>query len=681
METGSDFMYIVYDTATATQTEDISDGNVQLLMTIESISFESFDIYMCTNPTIRRPGFYMSITPEFYKNGWTSDTSMTTERLTTFTQQTTSSSEQTWSSQMNVRPTSSFTSAETLTSFNSTGLTFPLSTLDFSQTTIQTTYLAVSDQIVQILNYSMSLGSEMSKDDADEILRSIEHILSKDVDHLESNDVSNIIRTLCVIAPLSASPETTVKRFLKVWDDILEEDLLVSTVESGVPSTMLSILESYTATVSENLNSSNFNFTNQNNIDVQIEVIPSDVTWSNKWIPVTTGDESVQALIPTANFKGESELQVSDTYRLNSRELEENQEVVCTYWEFTNSTNGGVWSENGCWVASVLLNQTTCHCTHLTNFAILMRVDKSPKVLSIGNTIALDILTYLLTSLSIICLLLTIFTYVWLKVWRTRRNIIHINLAASLALAQFLYICFIDGTSTRAGCTFIAILLQYLFTVSFAWMLLEGVHLLMNSNINLQHRNPKGYLYVIFGWGPPLVIVLIAFLSKPSSYGTAQSCWLDTSTDIIWAFVTVILLVIAGNIFILLAVIKTFVSLKVNASKSRKERMRNSIRAVLLMIPLMGLTWVFGLIASFGDTIFFTYMFVIFNSSQGIFIFCQLIVFNDEIRRLYFQYYKRNVSIPTVSRHERNHRREGRTSTVQIPPMRRHFKIGLIHAW
>ncbi|XP_033127002.1 uncharacterized protein LOC117124782 [Anneissia japonica] len=71
METGSDFMYIVYDTATATQTEDISDGNVQLLMTIESISFESFDIYMCTNPTIRRPGFYMSITPEFYADPYT----------------------------------------------------------------------------------------------------------------------------------------------------------------------------------------------------------------------------------------------------------------------------------------------------------------------------------------------------------------------------------------------------------------------------------------------------------------------------------------------------------------------------------------------------------------------------------------------------------------------------------
>ncbi|XP_033127001.1 adhesion G-protein coupled receptor D1-like [Anneissia japonica] len=706
MEEGFDFLYLVYGINPIVV--ELSDSrNADLLMTLENTFFDSMEFYVCTDLITEGPGFDITITPLYTESSTveieipgvestinqikSSDTESTTLEIEipeTSGGMSVSPLNATFPTTGIHQETNSFTLAETSyylpTSRTLKGQTFTsMVTLDLMPTGIK---------IEKILNHSMSLGSDMNEEEAVQILISTMEITSNEANKLEENDVSNVISTLGLVAPSSASSEKTVKMFLSVVDNILEEDLLASTTEPYVESTILSLMESYTAAVSENAVSENLASKASSNVKltyekivVQMQAISSNTTTSMNWINVSFDDGSVQVCVPTANIKGKSvkiglittvyktlhvtipdkiegnqeenptrmgsftvSLIITENDVVSTRgllnlnnpleisldhvvELRKDEQAICTYWKFKDNQNGGVWSEDGCWVASALPNKTICHCTHLTNFAILMRVNKSPQVLSVQNALALEILTYLLTSLSIICLLLTIFTYVRLKIWRARRNIIHINLAASLAMAQFFYICFINATNNKSSCTFVAILLQYLFTVSFAWMLLEGVHLLMMSNISLQHKNPKTYVYVISGWVSPLVIVLISFLVKPSSYGTENSCWLDTSTDIIWAFVTPILLVIFGNTFVLLSVIKRFMSLKANVRKSRRERMRTSIRAVLMMLPLMGMTWIFGLVASFDKTNFFAYMFVIFNSSQGVFIFSQLIVLNNEV--------------------------------------------------
>ena len=58
---------------------------------------------------------------------------------------------------------------------------------------------------------------------------------------------------------------------------------------------------------------------------------------------------------------------------------------------------------------------------------------------------------------------------------------------------------------------------------------------------------------------------------------------------------------------------------------------RTSIRGTLILTPLLGTTWIFGLFAIGDASILFQYIFVILNSTQGIFIFVIYCVFNKEV--------------------------------------------------
>ncbi|KAJ8030420.1 hypothetical protein HOLleu_26846 [Holothuria leucospilota] len=57
-------------------------------------------------------------------------------------------------------------------------------------------------------------------------------------------------------------------------------------------------------------------------------------------------------------------------------------------------------------------------------------------------------------------------------------------------------------------------------------------------------------------------------------------------------------------------------SLKANVDKSDYERIRAGVRAILLLQPVMGFSWIFSLLAQFDPTLLFSYIAVIFNSTQ-----------------------------------------------------------------
>ncbi len=67
------------------------------------------------------------------------------------------------------------------------------------------------------------------------------------------------------------------------------------------------------------------------------------------------------------------------------------------------------------------------------------------------------------------------YRYLW-----SMRNFIHINLCVSLILAQLTFVIGVTpheggGSVVGPGCQTGAVLMHYLFLVSFMWMLMEGV--------------------------------------------------------------------------------------------------------------------------------------------------------------------------------------------------------------
>ncbi|OCU01961.1 hypothetical protein XELAEV_180077397mg, partial [Xenopus laevis] len=53
-------------------------------------------------------------------------------------------------------------------------------------------------------------------------------------------------------------------------------------------------------------------------------------------------------------------------------------------------------------------------------------------------------------------------------------------------------------------------------------------------------------------------------------------------------------------------------------------------KAVAVLLPILGSSWVFGVLAVNDQTIVFQYMFAIFNSLQGFFIFLFHCLLNSE---------------------------------------------------
>ena len=67
------------------------------------------------------------------------------------------------------------------------------------------------------------------------------------------------------------------------------------------------------------------------------------------------------------------------------------------------------WSNEGCSVFDTNKTHTICTCHHLTNFAILMDVHDVP--LTDGQDRALQIMTYIGCTISVVCLFLAILTF------------------------------------------------------------------------------------------------------------------------------------------------------------------------------------------------------------------------------------------------------------------------------
>ncbi|XP_022777832.1 adhesion G-protein coupled receptor D1-like isoform X1 [Stylophora pistillata] len=108
-----------------------------------------------------------------------------------------------------------------------------------------------------------------------------------------------------------------------------------------------------------------------------------------------------------------------------------------------------------------------------------------------------------------------------------------------------------------------------------------------------------------------------------------SSCWLSSENGLIWIFIVFVLLIGLLNLVILVRVIREMTTMH-QTKDNQSEKIRLGIKACLVMIPLLGVTWLFGVLSSLHKA--FAYIFTIFNSTQGFMIFFLHCVRNTEIR-------------------------------------------------
>ncbi|XP_029426992.1 adhesion G-protein coupled receptor D1 isoform X2 [Rhinatrema bivittatum] len=307
--------------------------------------------------------------------------------------------------------------------------------------------------------------------------------------------------------------------------------------------------------------------------------------------------------------------------------------LYCAFLDF--SSGSAVWSNEGCVRTAGNLNYSVCRCNHLTNFAILMQV--VPVELSEAHQMALSSISYVGCSLSIFCLTITLVTFAILSSVSTihnQRYHIHANLSFAILVAQILLLISFRFEPGTVPCKILAILLHFFFLSAFAWMLVEGLHLYSMVIKVFGSEESKHLYYYGIGWGSALVICVVSVTSASSSYGEGGNCWLSLERGAIWAFVAPALFVILVNIGILVAVTRIISRISADNYKVHGDAnaFKLTAKAVAVLLPILGTSWIFGVLAVNDHAIIFQYMFAIFNSLQGFFIFLFHCLLNSEVR-------------------------------------------------
>ncbi|XP_061832293.2 adhesion G protein-coupled receptor L4 [Nerophis lumbriciformis] len=311
----------------------------------------------------------------------------------------------------------------------------------------------------------------------------------------------------------------------------------------------------------------------------------------------------------------------------------------CVFWDYETESLRGRWATRGCRTVHVSSNATTCTCSHLTHFAVLM---SSGRANLAAHQTVLTRISQLGMIISIICLSMCIFTFWFFSGIQSTRTTIHKNLCCSLFMAEFIFLVGINMNTHKLFCSVIAGLLHYFFLAAFAWMCIEGIHLYLMVvgviyNKGFLHRN-----FYVFGYGSPAVVVAISATLGSKYYGTDKMCWLSTENHFIWSFIGPACLIILVNLLAFAVIIyKVYRHTQVKKPEiSHYENIRSCARGAMALLFVLGATWAFGVLHILYEKTLTAYLFTIANAFQGMFIFIFLCVLSRKIQEEYYRLFK-----------------------------------------
>ncbi|KAM9543101.1 adhesion G protein-coupled receptor L2 isoform 12-T13 [Guaruba guarouba] len=327
----------------------------------------------------------------------------------------------------------------------------------------------------------------------------------------------------------------------------------------------------------------------------------------------------------------------------------------CSFWNYSERTMMGYWSTQGCKLVDTNRTHTTCACSHLTNFAILMAHREI--VYKDGvHELLLTVITWVGIVISLVCLAICIFTFCFFRGLQSDRNTIHKNLCINLFIAEFIFLIGIDKTEYKIACPVFAGLLHFFFLAAFAWMCLEGVQLyLMLVEVFESEYSRKKYYYVA-GYLFPATVVGVSAAIDYKSYGTEKACWLHVDNYFIWSFIGPVTFIILLNLIFLVITLCKMVkhSNTLKPDSSRLENIKSWVLGAFALLCLLGLTWSFGLLFINEGTVVMTYLFTVFNAFQGMFIFIFHCALQKKVRKEYGKCFRHSYccgGLPTESPH------------------------------
>ncbi|XP_004690302.1 PREDICTED: probable G-protein coupled receptor 97 [Condylura cristata] len=311
-----------------------------------------------------------------------------------------------------------------------------------------------------------------------------------------------------------------------------------------------------------------------------------------------------------------------------------NMTLTCVFWDVSKGSAGD-WSSKGC--STELGNQSTvCRCDHLTFFTLLLR--------PVLDQATVDVLTRISQAgcaSSMAFLAFTIVLYIALRWSRQRFKSedapkIHVALSVSLFLLNLTFFINVEqeAKGSDVACRAQGAVFHYFLLCVFTWMGLEAFHLYLLAikvfNTYIRHYFLK---LSLVGWGLPALLVFGT--GSANSYGryvifnqekriTLKLCWFMEETAL---YITVhgyfLISFLFSSVILGLVAWKIFTLSSTTAGKEQGQSWK-SVLTVLGLSSLVGMTWGLAILTPLGlSTI---YVFALFNSLQGVFIFCWFVL-------------------------------------------------------
>nr|XP_033954149.1 adhesion G-protein coupled receptor G2 [Pseudochaenichthys georgianus] len=323
--------------------------------------------------------------------------------------------------------------------------------------------------------------------------------------------------------------------------------------------------------------------------------------------------------------------------------------AICVFWDITFNSDSGGWNPSGCSVRKSTDNETVCGCNHLTSFAILLDLARQPLTSRTQATI-LTFITYIGCGVSAIFLSITLLTY--LAFGKLRKDIpskilIQLCLALLLLNLVFLVDAWLALYPEAVGlCISTAWFLHYFLLVTFTWMGLEAVQMYLALvkvfNSYISHYMVK---FSLIGWGVPMIVVIIVIAVDKDNYGLVSYgkfsdgtsdgfCWLKNDIAFYVSVVAYFCLIFVFNFVMFVVVLVQLCRIKrQNLHNLQHRSILQDMRSVSGITILLGLTWGFAFFAWGPLNLPFMYLFAIFNSFQGFFIFIFYCAGKENVRK------------------------------------------------
>uniref|UniRef100_A0A8C7E3F4 Adhesion G-protein coupled receptor G2 n=1 Tax=Naja naja TaxID=35670 RepID=A0A8C7E3F4_NAJNA len=337
----------------------------------------------------------------------------------------------------------------------------------------------------------------------------------------------------------------------------------------------------------------------------------------------------------------------------NIRPIQENLTLRCAFWDFSKNGGQGSWNSEGCVLKERTMNETVCSCNHLTSFGILLDLSRNPTISPV-QVLILTFITYIGCGLSAIFLSVTLVTYIaFEKIRRDYPSKILIQLCIALLLLNLIFLLdsWIALYEIQSLCISVAAFLHYFLLVSFTWMGLEAFHMYL-ALVKVFNTYVRKYIlkFCIIGWGLPAIVVTIVLAVSPYNYGLGsygkfpngssdEFCWIKNDIvfyiTVVGYFCTIFLLNISMFIVVLIQLCR--IKKKKQLGAQRKTSIQD-LRSVAGLTFLLGITWGFAFFAWGPVNLIFMYLFAIFNTLQGFFIFVFYCIGKENVRKQWRRY-------------------------------------------